>query len=77
MNWQTERSMTPEQYAWAIRRLGMNKAQAGRYLGISARTAYRYWDGDARIPAAHVLLLRGLIHHNETPAVPDWKSSKH
>ena len=72
MSWQDERTMTPEQYSWTIRMLGMNKAQAGRYLGVSPRTAYRYWDGVAPIPAPTVLLLRSLLHHKEPPLVPPW-----
>ena len=72
-HWMTQRTMTPAQYAWAIRQLGLNKAQAGRFLGVSARTSHRYFDGHTVIPEAHAMLLRAVIHHNEQPIVPPWE----
>ena len=71
-DWQN-RTMTPHQYAWAIKTLGLNKAQAGRFLGVSERTAHRYHDGDTAIPAAHSLLLRAMINYGEPPEVPPYK----
>ena len=35
------RQMSPEQYSWTIRQLGMNKSQAARFLGVSLRTGQR------------------------------------
>ena len=75
MSWQI-RTMPPLEYRRAIHTLRLNKAQAGRYLGISERTAHRYWDGDAKVPAAHALLLRALIHYNEPPEVPPYEGIK-
>ena len=76
MDWQTQRGMSPGQYAATIQQLGMNKSQAGRYLGVSLRTAQRYWDGDAEIPPATVLLLRALLRYQVTPIVPPWRGRK-
>ena len=72
MNWQHDRTMTPEQYAWALDQLNLTRPAAGRYLGISARTSYRYGTGESLIPAAHVLLLRALIAGKWKPVVPRW-----
>jgi hypothetical protein len=65
--------MTPKEYERAIGLLGLNKAQAGRFLGVSTRTSHRYFDGDTDVPAAHSLLLRAMIHHKEPPIVPPWQ----
>ena len=72
MSWQVRR-MTPKEYERAIGLLGLNKAQAGRFLGVSTRTSHRYFDGDAEIPVAQSLLLRSMIHHKEGPIVPPWQ----
>jgi len=56
--------------------LHLNKAQAGRYLGYGVRTAHRFWDGDAKVPAAVALLLRALIHFHEQPEVPPYEGIK-
>ena len=69
-DWQLARHMGRREYALAIHRLGMNKAQAGRYLGVSVRTAHRFWDGDTPVPVAVSLLLHSLIAHGEKPLVP-------
>ena len=71
--WQKERQMTPRQYSMIIKQLGLNKASAGRYTGVSGRTSHRYISGDAAIPTATALLLRSLVAHNERPIVPKWK----
>jgi len=73
MNWQTERSMTPTQYKRIIKALGMTQGGAGRFLGVSVRTAHRYCSGEAEIPTSVALLLRAMVHHGEEPAVPQWK----
>ena len=64
------------EYRRAIHTLRLNKAQAGRFLGISERTAHRLWDGDAKVPVAIALLLRALIYHNEYPEVPPYEGVK-
>ena len=74
-SWQN-RIMSPVDYRRAIHALQLNKAQAGRFLGISVCTAHRYWDGDAKVPAAHALLLRSMIHHNDLPLVPPYEGLK-
>lgn len=71
-NWQI-RTMTPAQYKRAIEQLGLNKAQAGRFLGVSTRTSHRYFDGDTVIPPAHALLLWGMIAFKQDPVVPAWQ----
>jgi len=76
MSWQDDREMTKEEYSAIIHRLGMNKSQAGRYLGVSLRTAQRYWDGLSTVPTASALLLRALVHYNIPPAVPPWQRGK-
>ena len=72
MSWQDERAMTRKQYRETIAQLGLTQAGAGRYLGVSERTAHRYVSGDAEVPASAALLLRSLIHHNEQPIAPAW-----
>jgi len=72
MSWQDEREMSRKQYREAIAQLGLSQAAAGRYLGISERTAHRYVSGDAAVRTSDALLLRSLIHHNEVPVVPAW-----
>jgi hypothetical protein len=76
MNWQSERTMSPEQYSWTIRQLGMNKSQAARYLGVSLRTGQRYWDGVTPVPVATGILLRLLLHYRIPPQVPPWTGRK-
>ena len=76
MSWQQHRRLTPQEYQSLVSRLGMNKSQAGRYLGVSVRTAQRYWDGLAAVPTAAVLLLHALMHHRELPQVPLWEGRK-
>ena len=66
------RSMTPEAFRHAIKMLGMSQLAAGRFIGVSGRTARRYGNGQAVIPPAAVLLLRSLLHHGDTPVVPRW-----
>jgi DNA-binding transcriptional regulator YiaG len=72
MTWQDERMMSPAQYRWYIKALGMSQAGAGRYLGVSERTSRRFARGEAEVPTSMVLLLRALYHHGEKPAVPKW-----
>lgn len=69
-DWQQKRAMTSGEYALALFNLGLSKAAAARYLGISVRTSYRYYDGITVVPTAHALLLRSLLHHGEVPLVP-------
>lgn len=68
-NWQI-RTMSPAQYKRAIEQLGLNKAQAGRFLGVSTRTSHRYFDGDTVIPPAHAMLLRVMVELGDAPIVP-------
>jgi DNA-binding transcriptional regulator YiaG len=76
MSWQDDRSMSPEQFAWTIKRLGLNKGQTARYLGMSMSSVQRYYDGDAKIPVPIVLLLRSLVFYNIAPVVPQWISTR-
>ena len=70
--WQCHRAMSPREFSRTIARLGMSQAGAGRYLGVSERTAYRYAKGETDIPAAQVLLLRALVALDIKPLVPRW-----
>ena len=75
MTWQN-REMSPSEYRRAIHILRLKKAQAGRYLGVSVRTAHRYWAGDDKVPPASAMLLRALLHYKEQPVVPPYEGIK-
>ena len=66
-NWLKEREMSAEQYCRAIAKLGMNQQDAGRFLGVSPRTAHRMAVGEAPVPAAVAMLLRMMIAEGITP----------
>ena len=72
-DWQNERDMAPKAYQRAIAHLGLNTAQAGRWLGVSKRTGYRYATGETIIPTAVVLLVKAAIEHRIKPSVPPRK----
>jgi DNA-binding transcriptional regulator YiaG len=72
-NWQDKRTLTARQFKRLVKQLGMNEAQAGRYIGTSLRTVRRMGKGQAVIPASAVLLLRSLVAHGEQPVVPKWE----
>ena len=76
MTWQDERMMSPAQYRWYIKALGMSQAGAGRYLGVSERTSRRFSRGEAEVPTSMVLLLRSLYHHGDKPVVPKWHKNR-
>lgn len=73
IDWQTARRMSIDEYEEALDKLDMNVSQAGRFLGVSPRTAARYAHGETEIPEGFVLLLRLMIAFNVTPVVPKWK----
>ena len=75
-DWQADRVMTPAQYRAVLGALGLNIAQAGRYLGVSERTSHRYVRGETNIPEAHALLLRSLHAGRIKPLVPEWVSDR-
>lgn len=75
-DWQADRAMTPAEYKTTIGELGMNVAQAARYLGVGERTSHRYVRGEANIPEAQVLLLRALVALRIRPIVPEWVSER-
>ena len=72
MTWQSERMMSPEQFRWYVKELGMSRAAASRYLNVSERTVRRYARGEAEVPTPDVLLLRALFHFGVKPEVPKW-----
>ena len=76
MTWQDERMMSPAQYRWYIKALGMSQAGAGRYLGVSERTSRRFARGEAEVPVSMVLLLRALYHLDLDPVVPKWHKNR-
>ena len=53
--------MTTDQYKTAIMRIGFDHESAAQWLGVSARTAYRYATGKVRIPGPVAKLLRLVI----------------
>jgi transcriptional regulator with XRE-family HTH domain len=68
--WQKERMVSPLEFQLLLSALKLSQAACGRYLGVSSRTVSRYLHGEARIPAASVLLLRGILEKNIIPLVP-------
>lgn len=49
--------MTPKQYLAAIEKLGLNQLAAGRWLGVSPRTAQNYAAKGPPEPVAKLLRL--------------------
>jgi hypothetical protein len=75
-NWQLQRRMRPDEYLAAIEYLGMNQADAGRFLGVTPRTSARYAKGDTEVPEMAALLLGLMIHAGFEPVVPkSWRKS--
>lgn len=68
--WQTRRMASPVEFALLVSALGLSQAACARYLGRSERTVRRYLTGEARIPAAEVLLLRAILALDTKPLVP-------
>jgi hypothetical protein len=71
--WQSKRTMSGREFKRIIKELGMTQVGAGRYIGLSGRTARRIVLGQSEIPVAAALLLRSLVAHNEKPLVPNWQ----
>ena len=74
MNWQTQRTMSPAEFAAVTGKLKLSQAAIGRYLGVSERTANRYMKGLTAVPIPSALLLRALIKFKVKPVVPRWIS---
>lgn len=72
MSWQSKRTMTVQEYRKILKQLGLSRTGAGRYFGVSKRTALRYGSGDAKLPTTVVLLVRCLHAHEVEPEVPKW-----
>lgn len=53
--------MTAKQYLAAIEKLGLSQLAAGRWLGVSPRTAQNYALGKTRIPEPTAKLLRLVL----------------
>ena len=62
--------MSPREFERLLEALGLSKAGAGRWLGISERTVHRYADGDAEVPVSTVFLLRLMVEQGRLPKVP-------
>ena len=73
MSWQKQREMTGLQFRLLIRRLGMSRAGAGRFLGVSEATTSRWAKDVVRIPAAVAMLLRLMAEMELRPIVPKWE----
>ena len=67
---QDNRAMSPREFERTLEALGLSKAGAGRWLGISERTVHRYADGDAQVPVSTVFLLRLMVEQGRLPKVP-------
>jgi DNA-binding transcriptional regulator YiaG len=65
--------MTTEQYNAALDKLGFNQQAAGRLFGVGKRTAGRWAQGQARIPAAVAMLLQLMVKKKLKLEVPVWK----
>ena len=50
-------TMTPQQFRYVLRQLGLNQVQTAKRLGINPRTLRRWVAGDSRIPESVSLLL--------------------
>lgn len=74
--WQSERGMTAQQYVQILKQLKLSKSAAGRYLGVSVRTSFRYADGTTSVPISSALLLRVLWHYRIRPEVPSPEGRK-
>jgi hypothetical protein len=60
--------MTPDQYRDAIARLGLSQVEAGRFLGVDARSSRRWALGEAKIPDAVSLLLSLMVRKKLQPS---------
>jgi predicted transcriptional regulator len=67
---QDNRAMSPREFERLLEALGLSKAAAGRWLGVSERTVHRYADGDAEVPVSTVFLLRLFVEQDRLPKVP-------
>jgi hypothetical protein len=45
-------TLSPEQFAYALSRLGLNHNEAGEWLGLNSRQGRRYANGELEIPVA-------------------------
>jgi DNA-binding transcriptional regulator YiaG len=72
-DWQSQRAMTATQFKRIVKELGMSRAAAGRYIGVSLRRLRRITKGQSDVPESAALLLRSLVAHGETPVVPKWE----
>ena len=70
MSWQEHRMCSPEEFLQLAWRLGLSQTTAGRFLGVSERTARRYVRGEAEVPPSQVLLLRAMLELKARPRVP-------
>ena len=70
MTWQQQRSMSGPEFRAIVKRLGISRAAAGRFLGISERTIRRVSVGQSQLPVAATLLLRAMLEHGDVPLVP-------
>jgi DNA-binding transcriptional regulator YiaG len=50
-------TMSPKQFRYALRQLGLNQVQAAQRLRVNARTVRRWVAGDSRVPESVTLLL--------------------
>lgn len=59
--------MTPEQYNLALLKLGLTASEAGRLLGYSRSTSYRYTTGERPVPRSVELMLKAIFLGNRSP----------
>lgn len=72
-DWQLKRTMSATQFKRIVKELGMSKAAAGRYIGVSLRRLRRITKGQSEVPESAALLLHSLVAHGEKPTVPKWR----
>jgi DNA-binding transcriptional regulator YiaG len=50
--------MSPQQFRYVLRQLGLSQVQAAKRLGVNPRTVRRWVAGDSRIPESAGLVLQ-------------------
>lgn len=59
--------MTSAQFSHAIKKLGLNQEEAGKFLGLSARQGQRFANDERAVPRAVAMLLRLMIKYKLKP----------
>jgi ssRNA-specific RNase YbeY (16S rRNA maturation enzyme) len=60
-------AITGDRFERLIDRLGLNRSEAARFLGIDTRTCFRMIAGEYRVDPATAMLLSLMVKHEITP----------